>query len=164
MTTYLVHLPPTARPGSTEGLERAVLVKEGMHWLALFFPVLWLLYHRAWLALLAFLAAATAVLVTARLADLPDDTLVAGLTLLGAALAVSGADVRSFALRRRGLALADVVSGESEEQALRRFLDRWIGGQSTAPAAPERVAPARRPAVSSADAPVLGLFPDAGRP
>ncbi|MHB2168299.1 DUF2628 domain-containing protein [Alsobacter sp. R-9] len=159
MTTYLVHVPAEAERGQPDGLDRAVLVKDGFHWLALVFPVLWLLYHRAWIALLVFLAASVALMAVVALGDLPGGTLVAGELLLGLALAVAAPDLRGWTLGRRGYRLADVVAGEDEELASRRFFERWLAGAPPA----SRGRPAA--AVPGGTAPqVLGLFPEAPRP
>ena len=60
MTVYSVYEPssPPSGEGDAEALVRAdrvAFVKEGIAWLALFAPILWLIYHRMWLELLAFL-------------------------------------------------------------------------------------------------------------
>lgn len=55
MTVYSVYEPSgdasvEARAG------RIAFVKEGFSWVALFVPLLWLLYQRMWLELVAYLA------------------------------------------------------------------------------------------------------------
>ena len=47
MRYYTVHAPPD-EPAAPE---RFVFVKDGFSWPALFFPVLWILWHRLWLTL-----------------------------------------------------------------------------------------------------------------
>jgi hypothetical protein len=61
MKVYTVHLPETARPGDVAGLDRAIFVRDGFHWLAAVVPLLWLLANRVWLGFLAVLAATAAI-------------------------------------------------------------------------------------------------------
>lgn len=160
MTSYLVHVPGTAQPGAMAGLDGAVFVKDRFHWLAFLFPFLWLIYRRAWLALLAYLVAVVVLIGLATLDGLPDQTQSLGLLVLHAALGVFAGDIRSWTLSRRGIRLVDVVSAESEDAAARRFYDRWL---STAVQARQPSAAAARPAGPSPYPPVVGLFPEAGR-
>src|SRR5690606_34331616 len=78
MATFLVLIPPGARSGD----EKARIVRDRFSWLALFLPVIWLLWHRAWLA--AALAFAVQALGSA-VADHP----VFGLAGLGLCLATN---------------------------------------------------------------------------
>ena len=55
-TVYIVHLPEGSARGSRQGLDRAILVKDGFHWLAFLFPLLWPLFNRLWLVFLAVFA------------------------------------------------------------------------------------------------------------
>jgi hypothetical protein len=160
MTSYLVHVPATAEPGATAGLDRAVLVKDRFHWLAFLFPFLWLIYQRAWLGLLGYVVAVLAVVGLETLAGLPDQTQGLSLLLLNIALGVFAGDIRSWTLSRRGLRFVDIVAADGEDAAARRFYDRWLSPQ----AQPRAVASgAARPAGPSPYQPVVGLFPEAGR-
>jgi hypothetical protein len=164
MTTYSVHLPAEAAPGSPAGLERAVLVKEGFHWLALFFPLIWLLANRLWIAFLALLALTVALVFVGRAAGLGDGAIGVLDVMLGLFVAISASDLKTWGLARRGYALRDVVTGASRDEAERRFFDRWL---SRATEVPTRLGGSPGPAPSQAARPqqqpqVLGLFPDAG--
>lgn len=164
MTSFLVHVPASCEPGSSEGLDRSVFVKDRFHWLALVFPVLWLIYHRAWLPLLAYVIAAVGVLFAESLAGLPDQTVLLSQLLINAALVVFAPDVRSRTLTRRGWRLVDVVAAADEDEAARRFYARWLqaAGPARAPGAAAAALPPRAP-VSGMAPPVVGLFPEAGR-
>lgn len=160
MTSYLVHVPGTAQPGAMAGLDGAVFVKDRFHWLAFLFPFLWLIYRRAWLALVGYLVAIVVLIGLDTLAGLPDQTQTLGLLILHAGLGVFAGDIRSWTLSRRGFRLVDVVTAESEDAAARRFYDRWLS--PAAQARPASAAPAR-PAGPAPYQPVVGLFPEAGR-
>ena len=164
MISYLVHLPAEARPGSADGLDRMVLVKDRFHWLALLLPLLWLLFNRLWLAFLVFLAAGVALAVAGSLLSLPDPLVVALEALMALGLGIFASELKSRGLARRGLPLAGVATGKDEDEATRRFADRWLAPH------PETTAPAGSPASAAvpprgafAAQPVLGLFPEAGR-
>jgi hypothetical protein len=95
-----------------------VLVREGFSWLAFLFNVLWLLWHRLWLAALGYLV--LAVLVGALLPG-GGVGFAAGLALqflLGA----HANDLRRWALARRGYAQAHVVAERDQDAALARLL------------------------------------------
>lgn len=160
MTSYLVHLPAGARPGSAEGLDRAVLVKDGFHWVALVLPLLWLLFNRLWLAFLGLLAVGLLLAAGGILLGLPEPITIGVELLLALTVALAASDLKSRALARRGLPLADVVVARTEEEALQRFADRWVTGAAEA-ARP--ATPGSTPARGGSAMPVLGLFPEAGR-
>ncbi|PZW46613.1 uncharacterized protein DUF2628 [Humitalea rosea] len=93
------------------------LVPESVPLLALLLPLLWLLWHRCWLAALLFLIATVAVLL------LPLGPLAgwvtAGLHLL---TGLSAQDIRRWSLARHGRPAIAVVEGADEESAMFRLL------------------------------------------
>ena len=56
MVTYTVHERSDETGNITDRADKVLFVKEGFGWVALLFPVLWLLYHRLWLVLAGFIA------------------------------------------------------------------------------------------------------------
>ena len=80
MTIYTVHMPAEpARSTSahdTDGrLMRVQLVKDGFHWLALIFPLLWLLFNRIWWGLLAYVVLVVVVLFGGKALGLSDSAI-----------------------------------------------------------------------------------------
>ena len=112
MATFLVLIPPGAK-SRTEG---ARIVRDRFSWLALVLPVIWLLWHRAWLA--AALAFAVQALGSA-VADHP----VFGLAGLGLCLATSllvaleGPSMVVAGLERRGWTIDAVIAADDRETA-----------------------------------------------
>ncbi|MFC6446285.1 DUF2628 domain-containing protein [Shinella zoogloeoides] len=112
MAAFLVLIPPGARKGD----EKARIVRDRFSWLALFLPVIWLLWHRAWLA--AALAFAVQALGSA-VADHP----VFGLAGLGLCLATSllvaleGPSMVVAGLERRGWTVDAVISADDRATA-----------------------------------------------
>lgn len=156
MRSYTLHLPAEARPGESEGLDRAVLVSDGFSWPAFAFTVLWFLFHRLWIAALivlvglALLAFGGFALGLSRLAG----TLV---TLLACILiGLEASSLRRWTLTRRGRPVRDVIVARDVIEAEARLLARWLDPAS-APPAPRPPFPggtARRP-----DS-VIGFFPN----
>jgi hypothetical protein len=160
MKVYTVHLPDSARPGDVAGLDRAIFVRDGFHWLAAVLPLLWLLANRIWLGFLAVLAATVAIGALAATNTIGPAPVVALELCLAVFVGVCAADLKGWSLRRRGLPAVDVVSGRDAEEAERRFFDRWL---DAGPAA-ARPGVARLPvtAMPTGTPQVLGLFPEAG--
>lgn len=168
MAVYTVLLPPPARASGVEQTaERTVFVRDGFSWLAMLFPVLWLLFNGLWLLLLAFILVAVGLEFGLSLVGGP----VPGLA--GVALAVlfgfEANGLRRWALMRRGYRFAGIVSGGKRLDCERRFFDAWLAEGAAAPEpSPARVAhPDGRPAARLAPSPlspgdpgIFGLFPD----
>ncbi|WP_135468509.1 DUF2628 domain-containing protein [Crenalkalicoccus roseus] len=94
-----------------------VLVPEGFSWPAFLFNVLWLLWHRLWLAALGYLALAVAIG-----ALLPAGADFAAGLALQFLLGAHAHDLRRRALARRGYAEAHVVAAPDRDSALARLL------------------------------------------
>jgi hypothetical protein len=169
MAVYTVLLPPEARAsGIEQTAERTVFVRDGFSWLAMLFPVLWLLFNGLWLLLLAFILVAVGLEFGLSLIGGP----VPGLA--GLALAVlfgfEANGLRRWALMRRGYRFAGIVSGGKRVDCERRFFDTWLAeGAAAVPVQPRarvvhpdgrqaaRVAPSP---LSPGDPGIFGLFPD----
>ena len=112
MAAFLVLIPPGARKGD----EKARIIRDRFSWLALFLPVIWLLWHRAWLA--AALAFAVQALGSA-VSDHP----VFGLAGLGLSLATSllvaleGPSMVVAGLERRGWTVDAVIVADDRKTA-----------------------------------------------
>ncbi|WLR92532.1 DUF2628 domain-containing protein [Shinella zoogloeoides] len=112
MATFLVLIPPGAKSRD----ESARIVRDRFSWLALVMPVIWLLWHRAWLA--AALAFAVQALGSA-VADHPVFSL-AGLGLCLATsllVALEGPSMVVAGLERRGWTIDAVISADDRETA-----------------------------------------------
>ena len=119
MRLYSIHL----RRHGLDPDRDIVLVKEGFSWPALLFSFLWALRHRLWLAAAAiFLTVTTLNVATYWLR--PDELSQSVLSLgLGVIIGYLGNDLRRRKLTRQGFAFAGAVSGDDQDQALRRYLD-----------------------------------------
>ena len=114
MATFLVLTPPGGRPGD----ERARFVRDRFSWIAFLLPVLWLLWHRAWLA--AALAFAVQALGLAAAGHPAFGLAGAGLCLATHSLvALEGPSMVVATLTRRGWTVDAVIAagdrGTAEE-------------------------------------------------
>lgn len=144
--------------------ERIVLVREGFSWFAFLVPLVWLLVHRLWLALVLFIAASFAVQAAGSAVGGP----AAALGELGLCL-IFGFEanaIRRWTLTRRGLRFSAVVAGANRDECERRFFATWLVGHALERDRPASVAarPAKTPVAAPASDPVIGLFPSSERP
>lgn len=161
MALYTVHLPKNAARGSREGLERAVLVKDGFRWLAFVFPLLWPLFNRLWIVFLAMACLVLGIGLAGRWLEAPEWAIGAVELLLAIAMGVCASELKTWTLSREGMPAVDVVTGVDEEDAERRFFARWLAGASQAPVrGPMQPAPFFPPPGPQH---VTGLFPEPGR-
>ena len=151
MATFLVLIPP----GTQSRDEKARIVRDRFSWIALFLPVFWLLWHRAWLA--AALAFAVQSLGSA-IADHP----VFGLAGLGLCLATSllvaleGPSMIVSGLERKGWTVDAVITAGDRETAEEIYYMETPAGE----AAPLESARMLLPASETSQrrhAPMLGL-------
>ncbi len=171
MITYTVYERADGESDVALRADSIVFVKDGFAWLALFFPLLWMLFNRMWLVLLAFIVVMLALQAAATVAGFGE--MLAGWITLGAGLlfAFHANDLRRWTLARKGYAFAGLVTGRNREECETRFFDGWLAAQEAdhvrpgiEPGAPQNTvtpqlpAPARQKKTSDDD--VIGLFPE----
>jgi hypothetical protein len=165
MSVYTVHEPPLRAADAAPDPERFIFVRDGFYFWAFLFSVLWMLWHRMWLALLAYVVAAAGMETALRYAGVSSFLVgIVGL-LISLLVGIEGATLRRFALARRGWKNVGVVSGDDLEDAERRFFDAWVGdtGRRTALSATTPPPSPPPPLPRAQQAPdVIGLFPEPG--
>jgi hypothetical protein len=151
MLTYTVHEPPNPPADRVDRAEGLVFVKDGFTWTAALLTPFWMLAHRLWWPLVAYVAFSGAFELLERAAGLRGD--VTGLVLLAVNLLIGlEADtLRRWALARRGWRTLGTVSGRSLEECERRFFEAWLPAQPViAPVGPAKPdAPRRWPVIGS---------------
>lgn len=155
LRSYTFHLPPEARPGQADGLDEAVLVRDGFSWAAFAFTVLWFLFHRLWVAALGVLAGLLLLAFGGYALGLP--------SLAGAAIAflaclligLEAGSLRRWTLARRGWVARDAIVARDAAEAEARAIARWLD-PATLPQPPRPPFPGGP--VRRAE-PVIGLFP-----
>ena len=167
MSIYAVYEPPLRAHESAPDPERFVFVRDGFSLWAFLLAPFWMLRHRLWLAFLAYVVVALALLVGLRLiAASPTLTIVVS-ALLALLVGFEAATLRRFTLSRRGWRNVGIVVGDDLESAERRFFDAWVNKRSVEKANPEPAAspPAWGAPLSPRTASeVIGLFPQSARP
>ncbi|MBN9431456.1 MAG: DUF2628 domain-containing protein [Bosea sp.] len=150
MKSYVVLAPPPARKAGVPDALRFLFVKDGFSWPALFFPFLWMLSRRL------FLAAAIYIVLSAVLVALSDTIgtpALAALVALRLGLGFLGNDMRRHFLARRGYVEIGSATGVSRDEAEIRFFMNRRDDE------PDAATPIARP--PAAPGPVIGLFPSA---
>jgi len=173
MPVYTVHAPATdgVDPRATD---KFAFVRDGFHVWAALLGVVWLAWHRLWLALIGWiiLLAALDIGMTRLGAGRPAVFLANGLIAL--LMGFEAASIKRWTLSRRHWRQLDIVVAADEEAAERRFFDRWTAKQRALSAdqpAVDRGAPpptrdipgqpfSKPPSPGRGD--VIGLFPEPG--
>jgi hypothetical protein len=173
MPVYTIHAPVMSNAG-IRATDRFAFVRDGFHfWAALLSPV-WLVWHRLWLALIGWIILTLAM-------DIGMASLGAGRTaifvvnvLVALLMGFEAASLRRWTLSRRNWRQLDIVVAADEEQAERRFFDRWTAKQralSNDQSAVDRGAPpptrdlpgqpfSKPPPLPHSE--IIGLFPEPG--
>ncbi len=138
MRIYTVHPPPSFADPDDEPL----LVKEGFCWPAMYFTVLWAVWHRMWVAAAILFAAGAAIGFAVDALGLDPLSRIAVTLGFGVLVGFHANDWRRRALARRDYEEAGVVAAPRAEAALRRFIDlQSVEGRARTPASLADVGP-----------------------
>jgi hypothetical protein len=167
MAVYTVLEPPPSGDEARDA-ERVAFVRDGFSWLALLFPLLWLLWHRMWLVLVLWIA--VVVLAEWGASFLGGPVPLVAAAAIAVVMGFEANNLRRWTLERRGWRFAGVVAGADRSECERRFFAGWkwremqLVSLATPPRAPVGAAP--MPYASEGDDVhrILGLFPNAERP
>ena len=124
MPVYTVHAP-FANGADLRATDKFVFVRDGFHFWAFLFGVLWLAWNRLWLALIGWIIVVAAI-----------DAVLLGLgvgrvaiffanLLLALLLGFEAVSLQRWTLSRRSWRQLEIVVADDEESAERRFFDRW---------------------------------------
>ena len=158
MKAFTVHMPPDFTGDAAA--ERAAFVKDGFCWPALFIPLLWLLWRRLWLVLVAYLVAVTAIGAVQVIAGEGAATLI--LIAFAFYFAAEANNARRWSLRRRRWTPAGEAFGHDRDEAeIGYFTGReWRGDDDRGGSSSSSALAAK--AVWAPTAAVTGPDPDAG--
>jgi len=165
MRVWTLHEPPAeAGLSRDERADRVVVVKDGFAWWGLVFGILWLLFHRLWLATLIYLVVSFALAALVYFVPLDEDWASWLLLLPSIWVALEGNDMRRRKLAGKGFTQAAAVLAKSRVEAEQRFFAEWDSAHPATPAAAST--PAARgpqaPRYGAGEPQVLGLFPEPG--
>lgn len=174
MPVYTVHSPVTSNM-DFRATDRFAFVRDGFHVWAAIFGVIWLIWHRLWLALIGWIALMTVIDIAMVRLGVAGTTVFLVDALLALLLGFEAASLRRWTLSRRKWRQLDIVVADDEEAAERRFFDRWTARQrltgndqlaiDRGGPPPTRDVPGQafsRPPSPQED--IIGLFPEPGAP
>ena len=161
MPVYTVHEPPRSDGDRDDDAiahgARFVFVRDGFHFWAFLLAPLWMLRHRMWLELIAWLLLLAGITFTLEGLGVAESAGFAVALLLSLLVGIEASSLRRWKLSRRGFASVGVVVGDDLEDAERRFFDGWTAqNEPSARAAPP---PPPSQFLGSSSSEIVGLFP-----
>ncbi len=173
MPVYTVH-GPTTNGADFAAADRFAFVRDGFHFWAVVLGVVWLAWHRLWLALLGWIVLMAALDFGMVRLGVGGGTILFVDILLALLLGFEAASLERWTLSRRNWRQLDIVVADDTEAAERRFFDRWTArqrGLGNDQLAVDRGAPpptrnipgqpfSKPPPLPHSD--IIGLFPDPG--
>jgi Protein of unknown function (DUF2628) len=173
MPVYTVHAPVTDHV-DLRATDRFAFVRDGFHLWAALFGVVWLAWHRLWLALIGWIVLMVALDVAMVRLSVGAPAIFLVDCLLALLLGFEAASLERWTLSRRNWRQLDIVVADDEEAAERRFFDRWTarqGGAGGNQGSVDRGAPpptrdvpgqafSKPPPLPRDD--IIGLFPEPG--
>jgi len=175
MPVYTVHAP-ISNSVDLAATDRFAFVRDGFHFWAAVLGVVWLAWHRLWLALLGWIVLMAVLDFGMVKLGVGGGTILLVGILLALLLGFEAASLERWTLSRRNWGQLDIVVADDEEAAERRFFDRWTAkqrGLSNDQLAVDRGAPpptrdipgqpfSKPPPLPHSD--IIGLFPEPGAP
>ncbi|MGQ0681269.1 DUF2628 domain-containing protein [Bradyrhizobium sp.] len=124
MPVYTVHAP-VSNGADLVATDKFAFVRDGFHFWAAVAGLIWLAWHRLWLALIGWILLLSAVNAGLAWSGVGSRTTLAVNVVLALLLGFEAASLRRWTLSRRKWRMLDVVVADDEETAERRFFDRW---------------------------------------
>ncbi|HAM47581.1 MAG TPA: hypothetical protein DCO73_07580, partial [Alphaproteobacteria bacterium] len=121
MRIYTVFDHADGSSDPTDPGKGVIFVKEGFCWPALFFPIIWMIYHRMWLVTGGYLLAS--FLVTLGSQALLAEPVYGQLVVLGFSLLVAceANELRRWHLREKGFVHRATIAAENLARAEQRY-------------------------------------------
>jgi len=128
MPVYTVHAPVDSG-ADLAATDKFTFVRDGFHFWAMAASVLWLLWHRLWLALIGWIAVTVAVALGLSALGAGPGTILFADALIALLMGLEAASLQRWTLSRRKWRQLDIVVADDEEAAERRFFERWTARQ-----------------------------------
>jgi hypothetical protein len=159
-----VHQPPLRKNETAPNPERFVFVRDGFSFWAFLLGPIWMLRHRMWLVLLAYIVVMVAIQVGLPRIGVSGGGIALAGFLLAILVGMEAGTLRRFTLGRRRWQSLGTVVGSDRETIEQRFFDAWVrGGVMLPPSGTAAVAAAPAPSHQPTQSPdVIGLFPQPG--
>jgi hypothetical protein len=130
MPVYTVHAPLDAGV-DLRSTDRFVFVRDGFHLWAAVFGVLWLAWHRLWLALIGWVVAIAAIDFLLLKLGIGGGTIVLADILLAILLGFEASSLKRWSFSRGNWRQLDIVVGDDRDAAERRFFERWAARRAS---------------------------------
>jgi hypothetical protein len=170
MAVYTVHAPASYYATDVRTTpDKLVFVRDGFYFWAFVAAIVWLIWHRLWLALLGYLAISVIAEIVMSMLRIGSGTRLVVMVVFALLVGLEAGSLRRWKLSRGKWRQLDIVVADSEEAAERRFFERWnardalTGERGNTPSPP----PLPRASIAQpqgAPLNVLGLFPEPGAP
>ena len=128
MPVFTVHAPVDGGADLT-ATDKFKFVRDGFHFWAMAASVLWLVWHRLWLALIGWIVVTVAVGFGLAALGASSGTVLFAYLLIAVLMGLEAASLQRWTLSRRNWRQLDIVVADDEEAAERRFFDRWTARQ-----------------------------------
>ena len=128
MPVYTVHAPVMTNAGIAAA-DRFAFVRDGFHFWAALAGVVWLAWHRLWLALIGWIVLTMAMEIGLIRLGAGTTAILLADVLVAVLMGFEAASLRRWTLSRRNWRQLDIVVADDEETAERRFFDRWTAKQ-----------------------------------
>jgi len=131
MPVYTVHAPLTAG-ADLRATDRFVFVRDGFHFWAAVLGVIWLAWHRLWLALIGWIIVVAAVDAVLLGIGIGRGTVFFADVLLAILLGFEASSLERWSFSRGNWRQLDIVVGDDRDAAERRFFERWAARRGAA--------------------------------
>jgi hypothetical protein len=129
MISFTVHERPDPPADRIDRAAGVIFVRDGFSWSAALFTPLWMLAHRLWWPLLAYVVAAGVLELLRQVVTIDTGWLTLATLALGLLIGFEAATLRRWSLARRGWTTLGSVSGRNAQDCERRFFDLWLPTQ-----------------------------------
>ena len=162
MAIYTVHAPVNYGTDVRTTDDKVVFVRDGFYVWAFLAAIIWLIWHRLWLALFGYIAISVAAEIGFRWMGVGVEVRFIVMIVFALLVGFEGGSLRRWKLSRGKWRQLDVIVADSEEAAERRFFDRWTNPeQSNNPGNSSSTHPLPRVSLTAQND-VVGFFPEPG--
>jgi len=164
MAIYTVHAPVSYGTDVRTTDDKVVFVRDGFYVWAFLAALIWLIWHRLWLALFAYIAISVLAEILFKWIGLGIEARFVVMFVFALLMGFEAGSLKRWKLSRGKWRQLAVISASSEEEAERRFFDRWTHPESDHDAGySPALHPLPRASLTAPDE-VLGVFPQSGAP
>ena len=128
MPVYTVHAP-AGNGADLAATDQFTFVRDGFQFWAAALTVIWLAWHRLWLALIGWIALTVAIQFGLVALGVSNGAILFADALIAILTGFEAASLQRWTLSRRRWRQLDIVVADNEESAERRFFDSWTAKQ-----------------------------------